>query len=134
MPPPSLRWRIPPEGDPRDLRLKLAQTGLATVVCALVLLVAAPPEVLGFGLVTLIPVTIGLAFWQWRRYRRSLEGPANTWLDEAGLHWLDATGYERTLPRAGVTGFRIAIEEDTLRPVPALTLNLEGGRESQPLE
>ncbi|MCI0357862.1 MAG: hypothetical protein L0211_05160 [Planctomycetaceae bacterium] len=129
-----LRWRIPPEGDPRQLRLKLAQTGLAAFVCALILLVTAPPEVLGFGLVTLIPLTVGLAFWQWRRYRRSLDGPDNTWLDDAGLHWLDATGRQQSLPRTDVTAYRIAIEEDTLRPVPALTFELRGGQESQPLE
>jgi len=116
------------------LRLKLAQTALATVVCALILLVTAPPQVLGFGLVTLIPVTIGVALWQWRRYRQSLAGPANTWLDDAGLHWLDAVGHEQKLPRTDVTGFRIGIEEDTLRPVPALTLYMRGGHESQPLE
>jgi hypothetical protein len=132
--PQVLRWRIPPDGDPRLLRLAIAQTGLATVVCALVLLVAAPREVLGFGLVVLAPIAAGAAFWQWRRYRRSLEGPANTWLDEAGVHWQDAAGNEQTLPRADVTGFRVAIEEDTLRPVPALTLYLSAGQESQPLE
>jgi hypothetical protein len=129
-----LRWRIPPEGDPRILRLKLAQTGLATIVCLLVLLVAAPREALGLGLVGLLPVSVGVAFWQWRRYQQSLAGPDNTWLDRAGLHWLDATGREQLLARGEIIGYRVAIEEDTLRSVPALTFYLSGGRESQPLE
>ena len=132
--PGTLRWRIPPEGDPRILRLKLAQTGLATIVCLLTLLVAAPREALGLGLIGLVPVSIGVAFWQWRRYQQSLAGPENTWLDRAGLHWLDATGREQSVARGEVTGYRIAIEEDTLRSVPALTFYLHGGRESQPLE
>src|SRR4029453_4894819 len=85
---PPLRGRIPPEGAPRILRLKLTQTALATVVCMLALLVAAPREALGIGLVGLVPVSIGIAYWQWRRYWRSLEGPANPWLDAAGVHWL----------------------------------------------
>ena len=132
--PDSLRWRIPPEGDPRMLRLGLAQTALASVVCLLALLVAAPREALGLGLVGLAPVSLFIAYWQWRRYRRSLAGPDNTWLDAAGLHWIDASGNEQLLARGQVTGYRIAVEEDTLRPVPALTLHLAGGRESQPLE
>ncbi len=116
------------------LRLKLAQTALATVVSLFVLLVAAPREVLGLGLAGLIPVAIGMAFWQWRRYRRMLAGPDNTWLDAAGLHWLDAAKREQTLPRDEITAYRVGVEEDTLRRVPALTLYLSGGRESQPLE
>jgi hypothetical protein len=130
----SLRWRIPPEGDPRILRLKLVQIALATVVCLFALLVAAPREALGLGLAGLIPVAIGMAYWQWRSYRRSLEGPDNTWLDAAGLHWHDAAEREQTLPRHDITAYRVGVEEDTLRPVPALTLYLSGGRESQPLE
>jgi len=130
----TLRWRIPPEGDPGHLRLAIAQTGLAMVVCALVLLVLTPQEVLGQTLAILAAMSVVVMFWQWRRYRRSLVGPANTWLDEGGVHWLDASGNEQRLPRADVTGFRVAVEDDTLRPVPALTLYLSGGHESQPLE
>ena len=130
----TLSWRIPPEGDPRVLRLKLAQTGLATVVCALILLLAAPRDVLGIGLVALLPVALFMAFRQWSRYQQSLAGPDNTWLDDAGVHWLDAAGNQQSLPRAEVRGFRIGIEEDTLRPVEALTLYLSDSCESQPLE
>lgn len=130
----TLRWRIPPEGDPRVLRLKLAQTALATVVCALILLLAAPRDVLGIGLVALLPVALFMAFRQWSRYQQSLAGPDNTWLDDAGVHWLDAAGNEQSLPRGDVRGFRIAVEEDTLRPVSALTLYLSDSCESQPLE
>ena len=132
--PSTLRWRIPREGDPRLLRLAIAQTGLAMVVCALVLLVLTPQAVLGQTLAILAAMSIVVMLWQWRRYRRSLEGPANTWLDREGVHWLDAAAREQMLPRADVTGFRVAVEDDTLRPVPALTLYLSGGQESQPLE
>ncbi len=130
----SLHWRIPPEGDPRVLRLRLAQVGLATVVCALVLLVAAPREALGWALLALVPVAMIVAFRQWHKYRQSLAGPENTWIDDAGVHWLDAAGHEQILARAEIAGFRMGVEEDTLRPVPSLTLQLTGGRESQPLE
>jgi hypothetical protein len=130
----ALRWRIPPEGDPRVLRLRLAQTGLATVVCALVLLLAAPRDVLRIGLAALVPVAVFMAFRQWSRYQKSLAGPDNTWLDERGVHWLDAAGNEQSLPRAEIVGFRVGLEEDTLRSVPALTLYLPQSHESQPLE
>jgi hypothetical protein len=130
----ALRWRIPPAGDPRVLRVKLAQIGLASVVCALVLLVAAPREAVAWGLLALAPVAVQMAYRQWHRYQQSLAGPANTWLDAEGLHWLDAAGNEQRLPRAEITGFEIAHSDETLRPVPALTLLLTDSRTSQPLE
>ena len=130
----TLRWRIPPEGDPRLLRLALTQTVLAAVVCGLVLLVVAPRETVGWCLLALIPISGLVAWWQLRRHRSSLVGPVNTWLDDAGIHWLDGAGHEQTLARREIVGFRIGPEEDTLRDVPALTLHLAGGLESQPLE
>jgi hypothetical protein len=129
-----LRWRIPPEGDPRVLRVRLAQVGLASVVCALVLLVAAPREALGWGLLALVPVAVGMAFWQWQRHQRLLAGPENTWIDDAGVHWIDAAGQEQLLGKSEMAAYRIAVDDDTLRPVPSLTVYLQSGHESQPLE
>jgi len=130
----ALSWRIPTTGDPRQLKLALAQVGLATIVGALVLLVAAPREWLAPALVGLVPLAIFVAYRRWRRFQRSLVGPANVWIDATGVHWLDAAGNEQIFAREVVNGFRIGIEEDTLRAVPALTLHLAGGFESQPLE
>jgi hypothetical protein len=130
----ALRWRIPTQGDPHALRLAMAQIALAAVVCALILMVAAPREILGPALMAVVPVAVFMAYRKWRSYQRSLAGPDNVWLDEAGVHWLDAAGGEHVLARAELLGFRVAVEEDTLRPVPALTLHLAGGLESQPLE
>ena len=129
-----LSWRIPTTGDPRLLKLALAQVGLATIVAALVLLVAAPREWLAAALVGLVPLAIFVAYRRWQRFQRSLVGPANVWIDASGVRWLDAAGNEQVFTRDSVTGFRVAIEEDTLRAVPALTLYLAGGFESQPLE
>jgi hypothetical protein len=131
---PVLSWRIPTTGDPRRLKLALAQVGLATIVAALVLLVAAPREWLVPALVGLIPLAVFVAYRRWQRFQQSLVGPANVWIDGAGVHWLDAAGAEQQFARDAVTGFRVSIEEDTLRAVPALTLQLAGGFESQPLE
>jgi hypothetical protein len=100
----------------------------------LVLLVAAPREVLGWALLALVPVALVVAFRRWHSYRQSLAGPENTWIDDHGIHWMDAAGHEQIFAREDIAGFRIAVEEDTLRPVPSLTLYLTGGRESQPLE
>jgi hypothetical protein len=129
-----LSWRIPTTGDPRLLKLALAQVGLATIVAALVLLVAAPRQWLVPALAGLIPLAIFVAYRRWHRFHQSLIGPANVWIDAAGLHWLDAAGNEQCFSRGDVTAFRIGIEDDTLRAVPALTLLLAGGFESQPLE
>jgi hypothetical protein len=130
----ELRWRIPTSGDPRVLKLALARVLLGTVVCTLVLLVAAPSEWLAASLVALLPLTLFLAYRQWRSHQLSLAGPDNVRLDPAGLHWTDPAGGEQTLPRALAVGFRIQAEPDTLRPVEALTLYLDGGFESQPIE
>ena len=130
----QLRWRIPTTGDPIELRLALAQVGLATVVGALLIFVAMPAEWLAPALAGLIPLAIFVAYRRWAKYQRSLAGPDNVWLDAAGLHWLNAAGTEQALARESVVAFRIAREDDTLRPVPALTLYLAGGFESQPLE
>ena len=132
--PQPLAWRIPTTGDPRLLKLALAQVGLATVVAALILLVAAPRGWLVPALIGLVPLAIFVSYRRWHRFQRSLVGPANVWLDEAGLHWLDIANDEQAFLRSGVTGFRVGIDEDTLRSVPALTLHLAGGFESQPLE
>lgn len=130
----ELRWRIPTSGDPIQLRLALAQVGLATIVAALLIFVALPQTWQAPALLGLIPLAVFAAYRRWARYQRSLAGPDNVWLDAAGLHWLDAAGNEQMFARDSVIGFQIARDEDTLRPVPALTLDLTGSFESQPLE
>ncbi|MEX2173378.1 MAG: hypothetical protein WD872_03390 [Pirellulaceae bacterium] len=132
--PHALRWRIPPTGDPGLLRLGLVQIGLGAVVCALILLVAAPREMLGPALLALIPLAVFAAYRKWSKYQQSLAGSDNVWIDQAGVHWLDGAGRQQTFVRESVQAFRLACEEDTLRPVPSLTLYLAGGFESQPLE
>jgi hypothetical protein len=130
----ELRWRIPTTGDPIQLRFALAQVGLATVVGALLILVAAPDGWRVPALVGLIPLAIFMAFRRWARFQRSLAGPDNVWIDAAGVHWLSVAGEEQAFARESIEGFRIGRDDDTLRPVPSLTLELSGGFESQPLE
>lgn len=129
-----LSWRVPTSGDPRLLRLALAQVGLASIVAALILMVAMPRDWLGPALFGLIPVAIFMAYWRWRAYQRSMDGADNVRLDDRGLYWLDAVENERGFGRDEIVGFRIGRDADTLRPVPALTLHLKGGFESQPIE
>jgi hypothetical protein len=134
MPDSSLSWRVPTTGDPRLLRLALAQVGLASIVAAMILFVAAPREWLVPALLGLIPLAIFMAYRRWSAYRRSLEGKDNVRIDERGVHWRDAGDEERTFRRDEIVGFQIGHHSDTLRPVPALTLHLSGGLESQPIE
>jgi hypothetical protein len=130
----SLSWHVPTTGDPRLLRLALAQVGLASIVAALLLVFAAPREWVAPGILGLIPLAIFMAYRRWSAYRRSLEGNDNVRIDEAGVHWIDAAGQERSFARRDVVGFHIASHAETLRPVSALTLSLAGGLESQPIE
>lgn len=131
---PALSWRIPSSGDPRLLRFSLAHIGLASIVAALVIAVATPREWVAPALLGLVPLALFMAYRRWHSYQQSLFGPDNVHLDETGLHWLDAAGQSRSFPREAATCFRIGPEPDTLRPVPSLTLHLQGGFESQPIE
>jgi hypothetical protein len=129
-----LSWRVPTTGDPQLLKIALAQVGLASIVAATVLLVAAPREWLVPGLLGLIPLAIFMAYRRWRLYRQSQAGSDNVWIDDGGVHWIDTRGEERTFPRDDVVGFHIGRDDDTLREVSSLTLQLKGGYESQPIE
>jgi len=129
-----LSWRVPTSGDPRLLRLALAQVGLASIVAGLLLLVAIPREWLGLALFGLIPLAIFMGYLRWRAYQRSMDGANNVRLDDKGLFWLDGADNEQGFRRAEVVSFHIGRDADTLRPVPALTLHLKGGFESQPIE
>src|SRR5437773_6368521 len=93
---PLLSWRVPTTGDPRLLRVALAQVGLASVVAALVLLVAMPREWLVPGLLGLIPLAVFMALWRWSAYRRSLAGEDNVWIDDDGVHWIGAAGEQNS--------------------------------------
>jgi len=103
-------------------------------VAALVLLVAVPREWLVPGLVGLIPLAMFMTYWRWSAYRRSMAGDDNVWIDDDGVHWLDAAGEQNSFRRDEITGFHIGRHVDTLRPVPSLTLHLASGFESQPIE
>jgi hypothetical protein len=129
-----LSWRIPTAGDPRLLRLALAQVGLASIVAGLVLVATLPGQWLAPALFGLIPLALFMAFVRWKRYQQSMEGEDNVWLDAAGLHWLDDASQERMFRREEITGFHIGDSHDTLRPVSALSLYLRDGFESQPFE
>ena len=125
---------MPTAGDPHVLRLGLAQIGLASIVAALVLFVAVPREWLGPALFGLIPLAIFMAYRRWLAYQRSMAGNDNVRIDQAGVHWIDGGGEERTFRRDDIRGFAIGRDADTLRPVPSLTLHLAGGFVSQPIE
>ena len=73
-----------------------------------------------------------ICFWAWR-WRKTRPDADNVWLDDEGLHWRDGSATGR-LPRRQVEAFRIGLDPDTVRAIPALTLILVGGFESQPVE
>jgi hypothetical protein len=132
--PDRLEWRVPTTGDPRMLRLAFAQIGMGAIVCALVLWVAVPSEWLGPALLGIVPLAIYLAYRRWQKFHAAMVGPANIRLDQAGLHWLDQEGNERTFQRQSVVAYHLGHDPDTLRSIPSLTLHLAGGFRSQPIE
>lgn len=132
--PDELRWRVPTDGDPRLLRLAFAQIGMGAIVCALVLLVAAPRDWLVPALLGIIPLAVLLAYRRWRQFELAHQGPDNVRLDASGLHWLDRQEHERTFERSSIVTYNIGHDPDTLRQVPSLVLHLSGGLATQPIE
>lgn len=128
-----LAWRIPAERSPYRRNALLLGAALIAVVCVSAGYAFAmgqmgwPELVIGLG------VLLGFAcYWVWR-WRRELRVEDNVWLDDDGLGWLDGSSTGR-LPRREVDGFRVGLDPDTVRAIPALTLILVGGFESQPVE
>jgi hypothetical protein len=130
----ALAWRIP-EGRGRvSLRFVLIQIALASVVVGLLVLLLTPAENQQSLLSATIAMALALAAYQIWRDRREASGPANVWLDAAGLHWRDRSGAEQLLQRERVRGFLIGYDEETRRDRASLTLLLEGDFLSQPIE
>lgn len=130
----TLRWRIPEGRSRGSLRFALTQIAFAAVVVGFLILFLTEPQVQP-GLVA-ATVTIALllaAFQAWRAWREA-SGPANVWLDDAGLHWLDRSGAEQLLARTLVSGFQIGHDQETRRNRASLTLVLAGDFLSQPVE
>ena len=129
-----LAWRIP-EGRSRvSLRFALTQIALVSVVVGLLVLLLTPAASHRGLLAATIAIALALAAFQlWRAWREA-RGPANVWLDDAGLHWRDRRGAEQLLARSLVRGFLIGHDEETRRDRASLTLLLEGDFLSQPVE
>lgn len=129
----QLSWQIPAE-EGSKLRAKTLQFAFAGLICLGVLLLFGSRSFRIAALVGSIPFAL---FVVWRS-RRNSRGPTctgdNVRLDEEGLHWRDAGGTERRIARDQIEGFRIGLDPDTFRALPALTLLLAGGFESQPVE
>jgi hypothetical protein len=130
----ELSWRIPVEADPQVVRVRMLRVALAALVCGGVLLLLAPPEMRTPGLLTIMLLATGLWIYHWRSSLPPRDAEDNARLDDAGFHWIDGGGGRHQFDRREIAGFHIAVEADTLRDVPALTLHLAGGFESQPIE
>ncbi len=131
-----LSWRIPP-GDEEpggDHRRSLVSALAVTLLVAAVLLFA-PASVRDIGLIVVLPLSCLLGFILLRSVRRARRRRQNNVrIDESGVHWMDDFGRWHTFERGQVKGYRIGPDADTLRPLPALMLRVEGGFESQPIE
>lgn len=121
----SARWRI------RTLRVLVA--GAIAIAVGMVLSSAASSWALLVVGAVVVAGTALLLARRWRRKAAQREQEDNVWLDDSGLHWRDGDA-EGTLPREQVEGFRLGLDPDTVRAIPALTLILVGGFESQPVE
>lgn len=129
-----LSWRIPSESDSLSLRARLVRTLLAGTICLALLFLLGTREQWWLGLAASIPIAVlaALVVWRLSQRRRALEN--NVWLDNAGLHWGDGSSNNGAIGRAQAEGFRIGLDAETVRAIPALTLILAGGFESQPVE
>ena len=127
-----LTWHVP-DGRQLTMRaglLRILFAGLVTVGFVLIL-----GGGIGSAALAAVAALVVLAgYWFYVHRRDASQAKENVWLDVSGLHWRDASGSEAGLPRDQVEGFRIGLDADTMRALPALTLLLVGGFESQPIE
>jgi hypothetical protein len=130
----DLRWRIPEGRRRASLRFSLIQIGFATVVVGLLVIVFTPAENHRGLLTAAIALAVAIALVQLVRAFQESRRPANVWLDITGLHWRDPTGREYLLPRNLARGFFLGHDMQTQRELPSLTLLLDDGFLSQPIE
>lgn len=130
----ALRWRIPHGGPRSSLRYALLQIAFAAVVVGLLVVFLAPPDSSRNLLLASMAIAGVLAVLQGMRHWRQAQGPANVWLDHAGLHWYDAGHRQQTLPRSAAHSFYLGADAQTHRPRASLTLLLDEGFLSQPIE
>ena len=82
---------VPTTGDPRLLRIALAvRVGLHDRGGAGQLLGGGATSLARGGMFGLIPLAIFMAYRRWNAYQRSIAGPDNVRIDDAGVHWIDA--------------------------------------------
>jgi hypothetical protein len=117
-----------------SLRFALLQIALATVAVGLLVVFLTPAEFHAGLMSAAITIALLLAAIQLFNAWRESHKPHNVWLDDAGLHWLDAQGSEQMLPRELARGYLIGRDAETRRDLPSLTFVLEGGFVSQPVE
>jgi hypothetical protein len=130
---PRLAWRIPTDASLHRRSAKMLQVAFAGSICLAAAFVFGAGKLHWPALVAGGCLLLGaIAYWSWR-WRRSRHNSDNVWLDDDGLHWFDGSA-AAGLSRRQVEGFRIGLDPDTVRAIPALTLILVGGFESQPVE
>jgi hypothetical protein len=107
---------------------------LSTVAVGFLVLFLTPAEVHSGLMTAAIAIAVCLIVIELVRYWRETTKPANVWLDDAGLHWLDAQGGEQLLSRSLLRSYLIGHDEETRRDLASLTFVLDGGFLSQPVE
>lgn len=129
----QLSWHVPVE-EHAQLRAKALQLVFAGLICLGVILLFGSRSFRLAALVGTIPLGLFVVWRMKAGARRRVDATDNVRLDNEGLHWRDDRGGERRISRDQIEAFRIGIDPDTIRALPALTLILAGGFESQPVE
>ena len=131
----ELSWRIPADNGGSNPRARLLVSILLLAVIYIGILWIFSAKAVGLpGLAAVIPLIAFMLFLAWRASLKvQLEGN-NIRLSQSGLSWNDGNGASGQLPMEKIKGFRIGLDPDTIRAIPALTLILVSGFESQPVE
>jgi hypothetical protein len=129
-----LAWHIPSHVSAARWNVKSLRVLLSGLV-ALAVGVAISAGPLSWPVLAIAALTIAVLAYYWysRSRRAAASDTENVWLDREGLHWNDGAA-EGSLLREQIEGFRVGLDPDTVRAIPALTLILVGGFESQPIE
>ncbi len=131
---PELTWRIPTAHDAMMFRARVLQIVFAAAIVVGVLFIFGSAEMKLAGVIALLLGTALTLFVIWRSRHQSTARKDNIRIDRDGVHWKGDAGRDGTIGRDQIESFRIGYDADTVRAIPALTLILTGGFDSQPIE
>lgn len=130
----ALSWRIPSGDDPLVMRGKVLRSILASVLGGAMIYFLLPFEALIPASLLFGALACSITAYHYWRFRQSLLGDDNIWLDAAGFHWLDAKLHKHNWPRELISGYSITTTDRDTFGRPTIIFERTDGFRSQPIQ